>query len=418
MLLKIYYVISILLMPLTGIYINRRIKLNKEDTKRFKERYGRASVQRTEGSLAWLHAASVGESLSILTIINELEKLKSIDQILLTTGTTSAAEIVANKLSSKTVHQYLPLDNPIFNKRFLKHWNPTYAIFVESEIWPNLIMQIKKLEIKLAIVNGRMTLKSYNKWLRFKKSSELIFKSFDLCLAQNKESSLFYKKLGINNTYYTGNLKFSSDKFEVTEDDFNDLKGMFKGRKVFLAASTHLGEEKIISEITNKIRESKKEFITIIVPRHPNRTNLLDQMTNSKVVMRSSNEKVDQATDIYLADTFGELGIFYKLADFIFIGGSFVPHGGQNPIEAAYFCNNIFHGKYIENFLEVYETLNHLLISELVDNPRQLQVKLMNCYDAPPPDENELKKKINIEASDILKDTMYYLKSNIFNNGL
>ena len=124
MLLKIYYVISILLMPLTGIYINRRIKLNKEDTKRFKERYGRASVQRTEGSLAWLHAASVGESLSILTIINELEKLKSIDQILLTTGTTSAAEIVANKLSSKTVHQYLPLDNPIFNKRFL------YPIFV------------------------------------------------------------------------------------------------------------------------------------------------------------------------------------------------------------------------------------------------------------------------------------------------
>ena len=418
MLLKIYYVISILLMPLTGIYINRRIKLNKEDTKRFKERYGRSSVQRTEGSLAWLHAASVGESLSILTIINELEKLKSIDQILLTTGTTSAAEIVANKLSSKTVHQYLPLDNPIFNKRFLKHWNPTYAIFVESEIWPNLIMQIKKLEIKLAIVNGRMTLKSYNKWLRFKKSSELIFKSFDLCLTQNKESSLFYKKLGINNTYYTGNLKFSSDKFEVTEDDFNDLKGMFKGRKVFLAASTHLGEEKIISEITNKIRESKKEFITIIVPRHPNRTNLLDQMTNSKVVMRSSNEKVDQATDIYLADTFGELGIFYKLADFIFIGGSFVPHGGQNPIEAAYFCNNIFHGKYIENFSEVYETLNHLLISELVDNPRQLQVKLMNCYDAPPPDENELKKKINIEASDILKDTMHYLKSNIFNNGL
>ena len=418
MLLKIYYVISILLMPLTGIYINRRIKLNKEDTKRFKERYGRASVQRIEGSLAWLHAASVGESLSILTIINELEKLKSIDQILLTTGTTSAAEVVANKLSSKTVHQYLPLDNPIFNKRFLKHWNPTYAIFVESEIWPNLIMQIKKLEIKLAIVNGRMTLKSYNKWLRFKKSSELIFKSFDLCLTQNKESSLFYKKLGINNTYYTGNLKFSSDKFEVTEDDFNDLKGMFKGRKVFLAASTHLGEEKIISEITNKIRESKKEFITVIVPRHPNRTKLLDQMTNSKVVMRSSNEKVDQATDIYLADTFGELGIFYKLADFIFIGGSFVPHGGQNPIEAAYFCNNIFHGKYIENFSEVYETLNHLLISESVDNPRQLQIKLMNCYDAPPPDENELKKKINIEASDILKDTMHYLNSNIFNNGL
>ena len=418
MLLKIYYVISTLLIPFTGIYINRRIRLNKEDSKRFKERYGIASVYRAKGNLIWLHAASVGESLSILPIINELEKLKSIDQILLTTGTSSAAQIVANKLSSKTVHQYLPLDTPLFNKRFLRYWNPTYAIFVESEIWPNLIMQIKKMQIKLAIINGRMTLKSYNKWLRFKKSSELIFKSFDLCLTQNQESSFFYKKLGISNTYYTGNLKFSSDKFEFKEDAYNELKKIFKGRKVFLAASTHPGEEKIISDITNKVREVKQEFITIIVPRHPNRSKLSDQMPNSKVVIRSANGQIDKGTDIYLADTFGELGIFYKLADFIFIGGSFVPHGGQNPIEAAYFCNNIFHGRYIENFLEVYETLGHLSITELVDNSRQLQIKLMKCYDAPPSNEDELMRKINLEASDILKDTMYHLNSKILNNDL
>ena len=193
---------------------------------------------------------------------------------------------------------------------------------------------------------------------------------------------------------------------------------MFKGRKVFLAASTHPGEEKMISEINSKIRELKQEFITIIVPRHPNRSKLLDQMPNSKVVIRSANGQIDQSTDIYLADTFGELGMFYKLADFIFIGGSFVPHGGQNPIEAAYFCNNIFHGKYVENFVEVYETLGHLSITELVDNSRQLQVKLMKCYDAPSPDEDELMKKINLEASDILKDTMHHLNSNIFNNDL
>ena len=418
MLLKIYYAISVLLIPFTGFYIRRRIKLDKEDPNRFKERYGKASVVREDGNLVWIHAASVGESLSILPIINKLENTKSISQILLTTGTTSAAKIVMKKLSSKTVHQYLPLDTPLFNARFLKHWKPAYAIFVESEIWPNLILQIKQMKIKLAIINGRMTLNSYNKWLRFKKSSELIFKSFDLCLTQNQESSFFYKKLGINNTYYTGNLKFSSNKFEVKEDAYNELKKMFKGRKVFLAASTHLGEEKMISEITNKIRELKQEFITIIVPRHPNRSKLLDQMSNSKVVIRSANGQIDQSTDIYLADTFGELGMFYKLADFIFIGGSFVPHGGQNPIEAAYFCNNIFHGKYVENFLEVYETLGHLSITELVDNSRQLQVKLMKCYDAPSPDEDELMKKINLEASDILKDTMHHLNSNIFNNDL
>ena len=141
-------------------------------------------------------------------------------------------------------------------------------------------------------------------------------------------------------------------------------------------------------------------------------------MVNCKVVTRSTNEKIDQSTDIYLADTFGELGLFYKLADFIFIGGSFVRHGGQNPIEAAYFCDNIFHGKYIENFLEVYETLNHLFITELVDNPRQLQVKLMNCYNQTPLGENELIKKINLEASDILKDTMKHLNSKILNNDI
>ena len=418
MLLKIYYLISMLLIPFTGLYIRRRIKLDKEDPNRFRERYGKASVSREEGKLIWIHAASVGESLSILPIINELENTKSINQILLTTGTISAAKIVMNKLSSKTVHQYLPLDTPLFNARFLTYWKPTYAIFVESEIWPNLILQIKKMKIKLAIINGRMTINSYNKWLRFKRSSELIFKSFDLCLTQNQESSLFYNKLGISNTYYTGNLKFSSEKFEVKENAYNELKKIFKGRKVFLAASTHLGEEKLISDITNKIREAKQEFIAIIVPRHPNRRKLLDQMPNSKVVIRSANEQVDKSTDIYLADTFGELGIFYKLADFIFIGGSFVPHGGQNPIEAAYFCNNIFHGRHVENFLEVYEALGHLSITEPVDNSRQLQVKIMKCYDAPPSDEDELMRKINLEASDILKDTMHHLNFNILNNDI
>jgi 3-deoxy-D-manno-octulosonic-acid transferase len=274
------------------------------------------------------------------------------------------------------------------------------------------------MKIKLAIINGRMTINSYNRWLRFKKSSELIFKSFDLCLTQNQESSLFYNKLGISNTYYTGNLKFSSDKFEVKEGAYNELKKIFKGRKVFLAASTHPGEEKLISDITNKIRKARQEFITIIVPRHPNRRKLLDQMPNSKVAIRSANGQVDKSTDIYLADTFGELGIFYKLADFIFIGGSFVPHGGQNPIEAAYFCNNIFHGRHVENFLEVYEALGHLSITEIVDNSKQLQVKIMKCYDAPPFDEDELMRKINLEASDVLKDTMHHLNSNILNNDI
>ena len=186
MLLKIYYLISTLLIPFYSIYINRRIKLKKEDQGRYNERFGKPSVERKSGDLIWIHAASVGECLSALPVINEIEKITSVKQILLTSGTTSSALILKGKLSSKTIHQYLPLDVPLFNSRFLKYWKPKSAIFIESEIWPNLINQIKKMGIMLAVINGRMTLKSYNKWLRFKKTSKLIFNNYDLCLTQNK----------------------------------------------------------------------------------------------------------------------------------------------------------------------------------------------------------------------------------------
>ena len=418
MLLKIYYLISTLLIPFYSIYINSRIKQKKEDPHRYKERYGKPSAVRKNGDLIWIHAASVGECLSALPIIAELEKNIKIEQILITSGTTSSALIIKDKLSSKSIHQYLPLDVPLFNDRFLKFWNPKCAIFIESEIWPNLIYQIKKMGIKLAVINGRMTLKSYNKWLRFKKTSKLIFNNYDLCLTQNKESALFYKQLGINQTFYTGNIKFSSDKLEFNEENYNNLKNTIVGRKVFLAASTHPGEEMIISNLTQKIRNTNREFLCVLVTRHQNRSDLTREIIDCKFATRSKNESINDDTDIYLADTFGELGLFYKLADIVFIGGSLVPHGGQNPIEAAYFCNNIFHGKYIENFLEVYETLNHLHITELVDNPRQLQIKIMQCYNDLPANEEELKRKIDIESVDIIRDTMQYLNTSILRNDL
>ena len=418
MLLKIYYLISTLLIPFYSIYINSRIKQKKEDPHRYKERYGKPSAVRKNGDLIWIHAASLGECLSALPIIAELEKNIKIEQILITSGTTSSALIIKDKLSSKSIHQYLPLDVPLFNDRFLKFWNPKCAIFIESEIWPNLIYQIKKMRIKLAVINGRMTLKSYNKWLRFKKTSKLIFNNYDLCLTQNKESAFFYKQLGINQTFYTGNIKFSSDKLEFNEENYNNLKNTIVGRKVFLAASTHPGEEMIISNLTQKIRNTNREFLCVLVPRHQNRSDLTREIIDCKFATRSKNESINDDTDIYLADTFGELGLFYKLADIVFIGGSLVPHGGQNPIEAAYFCNNIFHGKYIENFLEVYETLNHLHITELVDNPRQLQIKIMQCFNDLPANEEELKRKIDIESIDIIRDTMQYLNTNILRNDL
>ncbi len=416
MLIIVYKIMSILFRPFVYLYLSKRIKNNKEDIKRIKERYGYAGVARKSGKIVWIHGASVGESLSALSIIHALEKDASISQILLTTGTVSSAKILDNKLTGKTIHQFLPLDIPSFNKRFLKYWKPNAAIFIESEIWPNLITQIKKLDINLAIINGRMTLSSYKKWLKFKQTSRKLFNNFDLCLTQNKESLFFFDQLGIKDTRYIGNLKFCTEKFTIDLNLFKQLEEDFKGRKILVAASTHPGEEKIISEITKNIRITHPEFISIIVPRHPNRKHLPSEINSSTLAVRSQKDLIDQNTDVYLADTFGELGLFYKLADFVFMGGSLVPHGGQNPIEAAYFCKNIFHGKHIENFLEVYETLNHFSITDIVENQRQLEIKLLNCYsDTKINDEASLELKIKSEGLDIIKGTIEQLNNKILN---
>ena len=410
----IYQLIFLLLIIISPIIIIIRIVKKKEDKKRFLEKFSIFSKEKEKGNLIWFHGSSVGEILSIIPLIENLEKNKSIKQILITSSTLSSSQILNKFKFRKTIHQFFPIDSIYFTNKFLNFWKPSIAIFIESEIWPNLIHQIKKMGIMLAVINGRMTLKSFNKWLRFKKTSKLIFNNYDLCLTQNKESTLFYKRLGINQTFYTGNIKFSSNKLQVNEENYNNLKNTMIGRKIFLAASTHPGEEMIISNLTQKIRNTNREFLCILVPRHPNRSNLTKEILNCKFATRSKNETINDDTDIYLADTFGELGLFYKLADITFIGGSLVPHGGQNPIEAAYFCNNIFHGKYIENFLEVYETLNHLHITELVDNPRQLQIKIMQCFNDLPANEEELKRKIDIESADIIKDTMQHLNTSIF----
>ena len=261
-----------------------------------------------------------------------------------------------------------------------------------------------------------MTLSSYKKWLKFKQTSRKLFNNFDLCLTQNKESLFFFDQLGIKDTRYIGNLKFCTEKFTIELNLFKQLEEDFKGRKILVAASTHPGEEKIISEITKNIRITHPEFISIIVPRHPNRKHLPSEINSSTLAVRSQKDLIDQNTDVYLADTFGELGLFYKLADFVFMGGSLVPHGGQNPIEAAYFCKNIFHGKHIENFLEVYETLNHFSITDIVENQRQLEIKLLNCYsDTKINDEASLELKIKSEGLDIIKGTIEQLNNKILN---
>ena len=390
MLLWIYKIISYLIYPFVPIYLNNRLSLKKELKDRINERYGYSKIKRKKGKLVWLHAASIGESISILPLVKELEKNKNIKQILVTTGTVTSAKIMNERLKGKAFHQFLPIDIPIFVERFLNHWNPSVSIFVESEIWPNFIFALRKRRSKLMILNGRMTVKSFNNWLKFKKTSLTLFANFDLCCAQSNDSAFFYENLGIKNTVYTGNLKFSSEPEKLDNKKLKILKKMFENRKILLAASTHEGEEEIIANITSSLKKKDKNFLSIIVPRHPNRTEFFSNKQKLKIAYRSKGQDIEQNTSIYIADTVGELNLFYKLANFVFVGGSLINHGGQNPIEAAFLGKTIIHGPNIINFADVYEILNRMKLTMLVKNERQLQMYIEEKY-----------KKSNVNTSKI-----------------
>jgi len=405
----IYKLITILLYPFIPLYLRIRILNNKEDVNRINERYGIASQKKKEGKLIWFHAASIGESLSIITLIKEIQK-KNSSQILVTTGTKSSAQLIKQKLNKKITHQFIPLDNPLFIERFLSYWRPSIGIFVESEIWPNLILKSKEKKIKLIIINGRMTSKTFKRWSVFSSVSRKIFSCFDDCFTQNNDSLIHYQKLGVNKACHTGNLKFTSSPNKIDVKAKNKIKKIFEGRKIFVAASTHPGEEDIILDITKEIRSVRKEFISVIIPRHPNRKSFIKNQVLEKVILRSQSKKIKKDTSIYIADTLGELELFYSIADFIFIGGSFVNHGGQNPIEASYYGKLIHHGKFIQNFTDVYSILKKSHITKLVKSPQELVRHIQKNYDKP----KKLSKKnrlykLNLKSQNILKKNISLL---------
>ena len=407
LLYKFYKLITQIIRPIVPFYINRRLSQNKEDKMRVSERYGISSVKRGDGKVIWFHAASIGESLSILPVLKKLNSDKSINQILLTTGTLSAANVLKKFLSKKITHQFIPFDVPYYVRRFLNHWDPSIAIFVESEIWPNFLYELKNRKIHSIIVNGRMTLKSFRRWSLLKSYSKELFSNISACCSQNSDSTFFYKKLGIANTINAGNLKFAYRPNDINLNEFKKLKSLTKRRKVFLAASTHPGEEEIIKNITLNLKKTKKNILTIIVPRHVNRESYFTSTRGLGLAIRSKNQQIRDKTYLYLADTIGELNIFYNLADVIFIGGSLVPHGGQNPIEAAYLGKKIFHGKYIQNFPDVYKILEQLKFTKQIENERQLEYFINDAFDNLKSINKDIKiSKLKKEGDDAIKKTL------------
>ena len=358
--LKTYRAATSLLRPLAPLILRRRARQNKEDPARRDERLGLASRARPAGRLAWIHAASVGETNSILPLIGALQQARPDVSVLLTTGTVTSAALAAIRLGEGAIHQYVPLDAPQFVRRFLGHWRPDLALFVESEIWPNLVLETAACGVPMALVNARMSKKSYQTWRRRPGMAEPLFARFKLVLAQSEPLAERFAGLGARRALAVGNLKMDAPPLPVDGVALEALKAAIKDRPLLLAASTHDGEDELIAGAHKALARDLPGLLTIIAPRHPERgADIIGKLSELGLncARRSAGEMPSEHSDVYLADTIGELGTLYALAPLAFIGGSFAPKGGQNPIEAVKLGSAVITGPHWHNFKDTYKEL-------------------------------------------------------------
>ena len=359
MTLRFYRSLSFAAAPLAPALIKQRLKHGKEDPARIGERRGLSRDTRPSGPIVWIHGASVGEVLAAASLVERLRALNI--RILLTSGTVTSAAIVARRFPPDVIHQYVPYDSPRFVGRFLDHWRPSLALFIESDLWPNLILSSAARRLPMVLINGRMSPRSFPRWRRVSGTISAILEKFDICLAQSNTDAERFTALGSRNVVTTGNLKLDVPAPPADPLKLERLIAMTRGRPIILAASTHPGEDEILCEAHRTLSGFFPSLLTIIVPRHPDRGPAIARMiaaSGLKPGLRSLEELPTAATDIYVADTLGELGLFYRLAPTVFMGGSLVAHGGQNPIEAIKLDASIVHGPHVYNFSDVYEALD------------------------------------------------------------
>ncbi len=373
----LYRLIINTILILSPIIIIFRILKNKEDPIRFKEKLGIFEKKSIKGKLIWFHGSSVGEILSIIPLVEKFEKNKDIKNILITSNTFSSSKVLKKFRLKKTIHQFLPIDSKILVKKFLSNWEPSVAIFIESEIWPNFINEINRKEIPLILINARMTKKTFLKWNNLKNFSKSIFNKFTLTLSQNKETMFFLKKLGSKNIKNFGNLKFSENK-SIKNNNIKSKKLLkfFKSKNfVFGGISTHSGEEEFCGKIQTLIKYKIKNSLTVIIPRHIDRcADIIIRLQNLglKVHLHSDKSNIDKKTDIYLVDSFGETNSFINQCNIVFLGGSVIKRGGQNPLEAIRLKCKVLHGPYTYNFSEVYALLRNLNLCFVVRHPNEV----------------------------------------------
>jgi len=370
--------------PFAGLVLKRRLKRGKEEPTRVSERRGIPSLRRPKGPLVWVHGASVGEIMSVFPLLERIRASGCV--VLLTSGTVTAARLAEDRLPVGILHQFSPIDVPSYVKRFLDHWKPDLVLLAESEFWPNVITQGAERGIPFVLINGRLSQRSFDRWKRLRKTATALLSRMDLILAQEHDDARRLTALGAPRVFTTGNLKFDvppppADSLALTALDRSLLK-----RTVVLATSTHQGEEAMIIEAHRRLRRKMPGLMTIIAPRHPDRGRKIVEIAEESglvAVMRSRGHLPDRGTEIYVADTIGELGLFYRLAPIVFVGGSLVKRGGQNPIEPAKLDSAILHGPYVANFTAIYAELNRQRGAATVNDVDSLTTSIQRLLDDP-----------------------------------
>ncbi|MEQ9490234.1 MAG: 3-deoxy-D-manno-octulosonic acid transferase [Alphaproteobacteria bacterium] len=355
--------------PVIDTLLHRRIAAGREDPDRIGERRGIASRARPDGDLIWIHAASVGEANSCLRVIERLLRDPVKRSVLLTTGTVTSAKMVESRLPDGAIHQYYPVDRGLWVRRFLDHWRPDAAIWVESELWPNMICEASKRAIPLALINARMSERSERNWRLGGSAVRHLLSRFSVCLAQTPQEADCFKRLGADNAVYVGNLKYSAVPPPADKEDLSALQAAVADRPVWLAASTHPGDEALALDVHRRLSADYSGLLTVIALRHPNRfEEVASLVTGAGLSFSSRNRDGKPSPDagVFIVDTVGEMGLFYRLCPIVLVCGTFSGLGGHNPIEPAMLDCAILHGPDMRNFAAVAEDLEKAQASLVV----------------------------------------------------
>ena len=404
--LFIYRILINIILFFSPIILILRLMKKKEDPNRFKEKLCFFSKKKKSGNLIWFHGASVGEIQSVLPLIEKFEKNKNINQILITSNTVSSSNIIKKFRFRKTIHQFFPIDCNFISEKFINYWKPSKVFFIDSEIWPNTVNNLYNKKIPMILLNGRITKKTLQRWLILQNFAKSLFSKFKICLSSSLESKRYLRKLGAQNIKFFGNIKFcQSESVSPTLD--KNLKNFIKSKNSWCASSTHYNEEKICGQTHLYLNKKYKNFLTIIIPRHINRVDTIKKELENlklKVHVDEPKKKISPKTDVYLVNSYGKTKLFYKECNNVFLGGSMINRGGQNPLEAVRYGCNIFHGPNVSNFKEIYRFLKSKNLSKKVNNYKNL-ANLLDLTFKNKTQPKKIKKNLYLIGKNILNKT-------------